>query len=414
MTGSYTHQALELIFKEVEKTDQIPAEGFIRDAILYAQVEYDKRIEARGFRGILGTAQTEQTITEQKLLLAGMIWAFCRTILPWMLGTYRVIQAEVESSYVLDCSCGLLPTDDLRQHSARNCTGVALQLRQDVLTENRTSHNLAYFETKTTGWIGESWAPQWETKPQLALGTLGVQEKFGREVSELYIVGLYKGRRVKVEAEDGTTSRRQESPFVQGYCRPGNPPLMPDDWLPAYQWIDPTTGEKKTAKREYKKRSIAELAESDWPAARGISDISKFWIDFLPPSVVDQQVFLVGPMNRQDAQLTALKRQLVGEERRWQQTLWDLHEHARSYAWSSEEFQAQLDHLVPASWDCRPYGLEHECEFVDLCFKHAGWEDPLATGHYVPRRPHHQHELDQAIERGLLPAEADQAEERDE
>jgi hypothetical protein len=43
----------------------------------------------------------------------------------------------------------------------------------------------------------------------------------------------------------------------------------------------------------------------------------------------------------------------------------------------------------------------------------VGWDDPLGSGQYQPRLPHHTPELQQAIARGLLPAEAATVEEEE-
>jgi hypothetical protein len=45
-----------------------------------------------------------------------------------------------------------------------------------------------------------------------------------------------------------------------------------------------------------------------------------------------------------------------------------------------------------------------------LCFREAGWEDPIATGKFQPRLPHHAPETAQAIARGLLPDNAEELE----
>jgi hypothetical protein len=43
----------------------------------------------------------------------------------------------------------------------------------------------------------------------------------------------------------------------------------------------------------------------------------------------------------------------------------------------------------------------------------VGWDDPIGSGQYQPRRPHHDPELQQAIARGLLVAEAGEVEEEE-
>jgi hypothetical protein len=420
-TGKYTHLAFEGIVQYLQQHDRYPSVEIIRASIAGACAEYRKAIEERGYAGLLKSERSDLVVTEQIALLTGLVWAACRTILPWLHREFRVLQCELESIYVLDCTCGLTSANlDAHAHSERGCLGVAQMLKQDIILEHRSRGVLAYMEIKTTGWAADSWAPQWETRPQLAIGTFGIPERYGKDVSETYILGLYKGRRAKIVDASGEWYR-QESPCCLGYCRPGNPPLATDDWLPAFEWTDDTTGEVKKAGRAWQKRGIWELEGSDWPtwlaskAADPSLTPSEFWAAYLPQSVVAKQVFLVGPMRVHEGQVADLKQQIPAEEHRWQEILWKLYEVGQEYAWDSPEFQNVLNRLVPQSFECRRYGLNAQCEFTNLCFKtDEQWRDPLAGGKFVPRRPHHQPEMLVAISRGLLPEVAQADEETDE
>jgi hypothetical protein len=293
-------------------------------------------------------------------------------------------------------------------------------LRRDLLAQRRGTSTLAYFEVKTTGWESDAWSEQWETDPQLSLGTLDTVRDFGMEVTELYILGIGKGRRMKDKYEGGEDQRKkQQSPMCYGYCRPGNPPLATDDWLPAYEWVN-AEGETKRKSKAHVRRGVWEIPESDWPTWRAYHGqdpdmpAEEFWVRMLPQSLLDKVCFLLGPMNRQDQQLASLRISMDADEQRWREKLWTLYEfHQRDagHPWESPEFQRLLDELAPCSWACRPFGKEHQCEFVWLCHRGEGWQDPLATGRYRPRRPHHTPELEQAIGRGLLVADTEDEEE---
>jgi hypothetical protein len=188
--------------------------------------------------------------------------------------------------------------------------------------------------------------------------------------------------------------------------------------LPTYEWKN-DAGETKRVSKAHKRRGVWELADSDWGSGVPTKGRTPIWcprnsgLSQLPVSVLEKVIFVLGPMNRQDAQLTSLKRgvsrggaQLAGH------ALESLRTAGPGPGWATEEFQARLDELIPRSWNCRPYGKEHQCEFVKLCFKHSGWQDPLSLG-FVPRRPHHAPELEQAISRGLIVAEAEEEQEED-
>jgi hypothetical protein len=416
-TGISVHRGLEGFTRHLATRDRIPTSAEARLVIAEVVKDYVTRVEARGFRGILGSADTEETIVEQATLIEGLLWAIYTRFLPWLDAQYQVLVAEEERLHFLSCACGAPPLDTA-EHIRRGCSGQALMLRTDLLARRRSGGTLAYFECKTTGWDSDSWAEQWETDPQLALGTLDVEALYGGEVTELYILGLRKGRRTRNRYEPDER-KRQQSVLCYGYCRPANPPLTADDWLPSYEWTT-DDGVVKRKSKAHQRRGIWELAESDWPAYRAYHGQdpsltpSEFWVRMLPKSVLDKVCFLVGPMNRQDEQLQMTLRGMAGEETRWQDTLWQLYEaQLDGHDWTSPTFQALLDRLVPCSWACRPFGKDHECEFVPICHRHLGWQDPIGSGHFQPRLPHHEPELQQAIARGLLPEEAALVDEED-
>jgi hypothetical protein len=430
VTGQHVHRGLELALTILHREDRLPTVEEQREIVAEVCTAYEARCVERGFRGMLASPQVDETILEQKSLIAGLLWVLRVKFLPWFHETYRVVEIEQERLHLLSCTCGLPLSVPADVHRAKGCAGRALMIRTDLLAQRRTGRGLAYFETKTTGWDSEAWAEQWETDPQLALGTLDLPERYGQEVTELYILSLAKGARRRDTYEEtagasifdeGTGAggppprppKRQVSPLCYGYCRPANPPLQPEDWLPAYKWTDPSTGLEKRASRAHKRKGLWLLEESDWPTWRayaaqdqGLTAI-EYWVRaVLPPSLVDKIASLIGPMNRQDHQIASVMRSMDTTEAAAQGALWELYELQQKYPWASDEVQACLDRDFPQSWDCRRFGRDHQCEFVAICHHETGWQEPLLGGRYVPRLPHHQPEREQAIGRGLLAAEA--------
>ena len=418
-TGLAVHEGIEAFAAVLMKDDRLTTAEETRAIVLEAQTRYRAKVEARGFLGILGGAVTNEIIKEQAALIGGLIWVVRLKFLPWLHAGYRVIAAEQERLHFLSCSCGAGPLDSA-EHVRRDCQGRVLMIRTDLLAMRRGANTLAYFEAKTTGWESDAWSEQWETDPQLALGTLDTEKIYGAEVTELYIVGIGKGRRAKDKYEDSDPNgrKKQQSALCYGYCRPGSPPLMTDDWLPAYEWIN-EAGETKRKSKAHRRRGIGELPDSDWPTWRAYHQQQpemppeEFWVRMLPPTILDKVCFLIGPMNRQDTQLASLRTSMDWDEAQWQSILWDLYELQQKFPWASPEFQARLDALAPCSWMCRPFGKEHQCEFVPICHRDQGWEDPLGGGRFVPRRPHHAAELRQAIARGLLVEQTEEVDEDD-
>jgi hypothetical protein len=422
-TGHATHEGLSELTKILRDHDRLPYEEEVRAVIAKTRTLYEATLTKRGYRGGMYTGPViEETIKEQSALIHGLIWSIALRFLPWLHTTYRVLEVEQERLHFLHCTCGAGPLPQV-DHDARGCQGRALMIRTDLLCQHRIGNHLAYFEGKTTGWDSELWAEQWETKPQLGLGTLDLEKKYQQEVSEIYIVAMSKGSRKKdkptgmLEDHPLWGMKRQQSALCYGYCRPGNPPLAKDDWLPAYEWIN-EAGEVKHVSRAHKKRGVWELDKSDWGLWTAYKSSEpdmvpeEFWARQLPTSVLDKVVFVLGPLNRQDAQLASLVRSMNTEESRWQSVLWTLYELQQQpgFSWETNDFQQKLDEVIARSWNCRPYGREHQCEFVPLCFRHAGWQSPASIG-FIPRRPHHLPETEQAVARGLLIDEAEEIEE---
>jgi hypothetical protein len=115
----------------------------------------------------------------------------------------------------------------------------------------------------------------------------------------------------------------------------------------------------------------------------------------------------------------------TGEERRWQTGLWQLYELAEQLqaeaqaadywgvVWGHPQYQQLLDQLFPRSYECRRYGGRNRCQFETICLEREGHLDPMGSGLYIERRPHHKDELEQAIARGLLVPDEGAAEEQE-
>lgn len=416
VTGSAFHDGAAHLLHIQRMSDALPTVADVRSVVTVVRQQYEHRCTERGYRGILAGPHTDEIILEQSALLSGLLWAFRLKFLPWLQETYRIVAIEEPHLHVLSCTCDAGLAAPWETHVAQKCYGFALQQRLDLVAQRRVGGGLAYFEFKTTGWDSEAWAEQWETKPQLGLGSLDAKARWGAEVTEIYIVSLSKGRRAKDRSEEHGR-KRQLSPLCYGYLKEGNPPLAADEWLPAYEWID-ASGQTRRASRAHRRTGIWGLTRSDWPVWLSYrqqepeATPEEAWVMSLPDSVLGKVVGLLGPLNRQDQQLASIVRSMRAQEEDWQTALWALYEYQRDQGvgWADPGVQALLDRLIPQSWNCRPFGKEHQCEFTGICFKETGWEDPIGSGRYVPRRPHHSAELQQAVARGLLVADTQESE----
>lgn len=413
LTGTYTHQPITTVLARMIETDAIPPPEHIQEAIDVATADYQRVVAARGLVGVaeetLATRMAEQTT-----LLAGLTWAWVRTILPGWHAARRPLLVEHEAVTVLGCTCGLGDgIGTAEEHDGRECGGVGYQTRGDVIAERREDpRTLSYHECKTTGQASQNWEAQWAYRVQLVSGVLGAERLLERRIDEAYIHALVKGRYAapwSPATRSATGPKYQQSPLVYGWRRPANPGLYDEEWAAEYNYTD-ELGNNRRLSKDFQRTGVWELPKALWQQGDCQSP-SDYWTRWISPEILAAQVRVIGPFYREDWKLERFTRQLTAEEARWQQILWALYELTEAgHGWGDPPFMAELDRLVPQATGgpCSNH-FGAVCPFTRLCFAEPGWQDPALMG-YLPRRPHHQPELDQAVARGLLVPEEGLAE----
>lgn len=404
-TGTAYHLVVQRIAEYLLQHDRLPPDELVDVALREAATAYRAKVEAGGWLNVEqeGVEVVRQLLDEQIALLTGVSWAWVLEILPWFHEEFKVVAAEQEDIAVISCTCGL--GDDfglVEHHRLRGCTGIGLMCRPDMLAERRTTGALTYHEIKGTSQAGERFETQWEVMAQIRAATLASERRLARPVEEVWIHGLIKGsRRHEKDYQTGDYSGpiRQSSVFCYGYRRPPNPPFNDEDWLPQYEWFD-AEGSRHRASKQHRKSAV-------WlNPAWGQDTVARasYWAKWIPAEVRRKQLIMIGPLNRNPRMTESFLRELSAEERDVAEKLWRVYDvlEANRFDWSASAVQVILDETFPRSYACRRYGLSHRCAYEPLCFYHEGWQDPVGSGRYVQRRPHHQPELDQAIARGVL------------
>lgn len=408
--GISYHDGLGQVLSYVQQHDTLPPDAVVREACALSTAAYRKLIEARGLQNLVEGERLDQIIAEQEMLIQGLIWAFALTTLPWIHEQGRILEVEQEGLSVLGCSCGLGDRiGTLEEHEARDCQGIGFQFRPDFILEYRARPGtLSYWEFKgaSTGGYGEDW----ETKMQFATAARGVQDRLGLPITEAWVVELIKGRREGSEYDPATKSRSgpliQNSSLCYWYRREGNPPMDQPDWQEAYEWQD-ETGKNRRLGPAYKKAGLWTIVQ-DMPeiAQAGIS-IAEFAAKFIPRERLGRHVQVIGPLQVHPVIFAEIDQEILAEERRWQAICWELYDTLTGEAggdWTHPSYQAKLQELVPRNFSgCRRYGKRYECDKADLCHYREGWMDPIGSGNYVLRVPHHEPELTQMKARGLDP-----------
>lgn len=399
-SGTMLHEVFGAILRYVMEHDTFPPDHVTRDAIALGHAKYDATVVARGLQYWEGGDEAMQRlVAEQKALIEGLAWCWVLEKLPGLLDEYRVVSVEQEEVAIYACTCGIGDgiggQDD---HDANGCEGVALQTKADWIGQHRDQPDAyTYHEFKTFGMYASAWADKWDTAIQPHLGTVGWEQRTGRRISGIFVHGLNKGQRKKEKAL-GDTGRTytgpeyQDSRLVQGYCKPGAPPLIADDWQASYDWVD-ETGKNRKLGPSYQKRLT-----SLYPG--GV----EAWVREMPSEDRQEHVLTVGPILPEDYKTQSAVEAWVASELRARAAKWLVADAVDEAGgdWTADPVQSLLNQHFPQSWNCMPYGRKHACEFKGICQRQAGWQDPEVFLEFVPRRPHHDPELQQAVARGLL------------
>ncbi len=400
-TGSMFHTALGHILTWCKAWDQLPPHAVVREGIQTAHREYDEMIAARGLQYWEADEQLQRTAAEQRILIEGLVWCWVLEKLPAMLDEYLVRHVEEEEVLVAGCTCGLGDGIGTQaDHDARECQGIGIQTKADWIGERRaTPGYFAYHEFKTFGGAPNTWANRWQTAIQPYVGALGWEARTGQSISATYVHGLSKGPRKKEKAAGDigrtyTGPEYQDSRLVYGYLNPGSPPLEPPDWQREYEWWDGTRTRRLGP--SYKKAMV-----DQFPG--GV----EAWVLGMTSEQRQAHVLTVGPLLPRTHVVQAYVRGWVAAEERVRLALWDLFQLLSDPDvggdWTHVDVQAFLDREFPQSWQCDRYGANHRCEFLPICNREVGWEDPIQALNFILRRPHHEPELEQMRRRGLEP-----------
>jgi hypothetical protein len=246
------------------------------------------------------------------------------------------------------------------------------------------------------------WRRQWEHNRQLLLTKIAVEQGIQEPVSFAYIIALEKGRRM---AESGTGLEKQWSPFLYSYHKKGNPPMEAEDWQLRWKWVD-AQGNNHTLGKAYKRETIFTYPFEGKPADMGSTE---YWVRSLPHEAVMGLHEVLGPFSFVTHAEKSVVRSAYENEREWQERVWAINDVGEQVDWdeSHPKFIEALDVYAPQSWHCHPYGKD--CPFLRICNRDPGWEDPIGSGYYELRRPHHDPEAAQAASRGIeLPDEQEE------
>lgn len=331
INGSFVHSVLA----------QVLAGTTLDSALSTARAAYTTDIESRG---VYAEVDTDFLISEQLAMLEGISRAWIRVCLPTLRADYDVIAIEQEQQWPVGADL----VDMVR------CDGI-LRRKADGL--------LFILEFKTVADISGDWVKSWQHNSQVLANTLAVEHAYQESVEGVLLIGLSKGRRL---LDRGTTSpfygrKTQNSPFCYGYratVKSTGEPIYETSW---------SRNAQKVAIWE-------EMPIEEWLTHFTDEDLAALFVT-VP----------LAPVRREQERW---QRQTVAQETAIAEAL------TFYKSVPDAEKALALDSLFPMNDDhCYRY-FGSPCSFEDLCFNAQVESDPLGSGIYQKRTPHHTTELE--------------------
>lgn len=303
------------------------------DAIGYARGGY-----------LLETGKDELACAEQLCLLEGLVRAWVRFRLPTLLDEYEVVSVEEDLDWPLDCQ-------------------IVDMVKCDVILRRKSDGLLFILEFKTAKDTGMWWQQQWEHNTQVLANTQAIQEVLGEPIGGMLIEGMVKGRFAK--------DTQKGSPWFEKVIQ--HSPLC-------YIYKDIVEGEAVYSTRYHPKAEKVAVWEE-----MGV----KAWVEAMTVDELGTLFTPVPPIKPRALDLLRWKQQTIYQERGIAADLAEIDE-----AEDEETAQRLLAERFPKNdGHCHRY-FGHPCPFEPLCFTSEVERDPIGSGRYVWRVPHHEQEME--------------------
>lgn len=408
-TGTWTHHGLAMLLSGTD----------IEKAVNEAKKGYWQEIKDRGLQ-IEPGEDVAYVADEQCALVEGMLRAYAVSQLPALLEEFEVLEVEREECWQMDEWGSISAYPEIKQ--AGPVHELWFMSRLDALLLEKSSGDLYVQSYKTSGgWDSrkskqnehdmqglselasvENRLARWWT--QLHAENSGNVEAFtwGKEINPklaellkhspappkiqgIKMQFLMKGDRK--EQPKGSGHRIQYSPLIRGYKKEG---VASPEYAFTWQWINPETGKETKLYYGHWKPFNA------WETEGGV----KAWIELLASGTIqpeagrdplgDQFISPV-PYFRQDRDVQSWMTSTKYQER----LVW---EHAQECirameSGDKEKFQTLLDQYFPMYNGRGACHYPYDCSYVEICHGVAVGDDPLGSGLYVARTPHHEDEL---------------------
>lgn len=417
VVGTWTHHGLALLLAGQD----------IEIAVAEAVKEYWKEVRKRGIQVEPGEDDA-YVADEQCALVEGMLRAYHKFRLPTLLAEYDVIETEREEDWKMAEWEEFRPGPDT-EDGAPDGRMVLMELhwmaRADALLREKVSGDLYVLSFKT--------AASWDSRRQreaehdmqglselaaveyrlhalwnglhlldekaeefAAFHDLGSPEllKLIKEMSAppriagVKMEYLLKGDRYAEKSEGGR--KVQRSPLVRGYQRMNAPVLNdPGDLGWKRNWQDEDGKERRLDYRTWKAFEV-------WKQPGGV----KAWVELLAETAIQPEagncletLFVTPvPYFRNEDDLRDWYESTVHQEKRVAEGIAEVKAAVEQYGWASMQVRSLMNRNFPKHR--RSCDWPSPCQFIGLCYGSNVAENPVESGMYMPRVPHHAMELE--------------------
>jgi len=290
-----------------------------------------------------------QRATQLAAIAEGALRGYVRCVWPQVLQLYDIVAVEQEVTYKL--------TDWL-----------TFMARPDLILRSKADGTYWYWEYKTTGQRVEDWLKQWPKAVQVHSAIVAAESTMGLKIAGCIIQGLSKGYKYKDDLR---------SPFCEGWRYLGG-----SDVTYSYTYM----------------RSKGWERFATWDHPDGVAG----WVEGMPPDLLSDQFPRTQPIFLRRDLSDRFFNQLVIREEKIKKGV----EYIRMLAKQAEldptkqvevelSIQNIMDEVFPMTFaQCTGRYGKYDCSMLEACWNPRVGADPVGSGLYVPRTPHHQLEID--------------------
>jgi len=351
--GSCVHAIQQTVLTFVRDEHRIPPPDSLRNFINAHTDAFVQAAKERMFEGVEDN-DTEREALRQAALIEGMIRAWVKIRLPFIVANYDVVAVEEEREVAVDEEGQIILMD-----------------RPDAELQHKESKLYAALELKTTSTDREQYFDSWRYATQTMGHILAMEAKYGEQkVGHILMEFMFSGTH-RLDKLSGQTI--YYSPLVRGFALPEDPPLRPKE----------TFSSAYKSGKGWRPIDVWEYSFGDKP--EWMTPV-EYWVEHVLDNETVQQQLFTREIFRSDTEMQEWKEKVLSQQRRIQVGAQSAQDPALKKQVMNWAFPGNKDE------SCYQNKYFRACEFLPICYRQIAG-DPLESGLYEKREPHHDQEF---------------------